>query len=362
MKNKIFLSAYISGNLGDDLFIKVICERYPDLHFYVSGNKKYKNLFSKIKNLTYISDDTLYKRIVNKINKVLDTDFSLFTQLPKVDAHVIIGGSLFIQSKNWKANYAESINLVNKFENNFLIGANFGPYQSDEFLNIHKDYFKKFVDICFRDTYSTNLFKDLTNVRTGSDVVFQLNYPIVKEKNYYIISMINCDDRENLKKYHTTYIYKLIEIIKAITSKGSKVILMGFCDEEKDYLVINELYEKLENKESVEIYHHSSIDDSLELLASSKGIIATRFHAMILGFLFSKPTIPLLYSEKMRTVMNDINYDGLFCYLQDIESLSVESCLEHLEAKTNLNIQAIKEESYKQFIGLDKFFSKNNSK
>ena len=35
---KIFLYAYTEKNLGDDLFIKYITERYPKCKFYIWGN------------------------------------------------------------------------------------------------------------------------------------------------------------------------------------------------------------------------------------------------------------------------------------------------------------------------------------
>ena len=41
---EIFIRAYTRLNLGDDLFLKVICDRYPDKSFNVICGKEYKSL------------------------------------------------------------------------------------------------------------------------------------------------------------------------------------------------------------------------------------------------------------------------------------------------------------------------------
>ena len=43
--------AYVNGNLGDDLFVKILCERYPNQKFLLCGPKKYKDYFEYLDNL-----------------------------------------------------------------------------------------------------------------------------------------------------------------------------------------------------------------------------------------------------------------------------------------------------------------------
>ncbi|HPF83773.1 MAG TPA: hypothetical protein PLV83_06400, partial [Bacilli bacterium] len=50
MKN-CFLGFYANKNLGDDLFIKIICERYPNIRFTIFVDSSYKDTFNDIKNL-----------------------------------------------------------------------------------------------------------------------------------------------------------------------------------------------------------------------------------------------------------------------------------------------------------------------
>lgn len=48
---KIFLRAYFNTNLGDDLFIDLICKRYSDYSIFMIDNKNYHFLKKEIKTL-----------------------------------------------------------------------------------------------------------------------------------------------------------------------------------------------------------------------------------------------------------------------------------------------------------------------
>ncbi len=356
-QKKIFLSAYIDGNLGDDLFIVVICQRYPQTTFYLCGNQKYKHLFAHIKNLVYKSCDTMMIRAINKGCRLAKIPLSPHWFYPKADAMVKIGGSLFMQLPHWRDIHAENCQLMEKHPKNFLLGANFGPYHDQEFLDTYREFFKNFEDICFRDSYSKNLFSDLAHVRHADDVVFQLHAPKGETKNHYVISVIHCKNRKSLKEYHQAYINKLREIITEIVKTGAEVILMGFCTTEKDHETLDEIYTGLSEheKERTQLYNHNNIQVSLELIASAKGVIATRFHAMILGLLWEKPIIPILYSEKMRNILTDIKYDGPHYDLQDAHSIDPKTCVDFLTKGCTFSAKPMIKNSDKQFTALDSF-------
>src|SRR5699024_1160694 len=42
---KVMVYAYSQFNLGDDLFIKILCERYPETQFVLYAPKQYKRCF-----------------------------------------------------------------------------------------------------------------------------------------------------------------------------------------------------------------------------------------------------------------------------------------------------------------------------
>lgn len=87
---KIFLIAYVRKNLGDDLFIKMITNKYKDCMFFMNvdtKNEKYIDYLNTIPNL--------------KISVVADTKEALYNlDVTSFDAFVYIGGSIFIEPQN----------------------------------------------------------------------------------------------------------------------------------------------------------------------------------------------------------------------------------------------------------------------
>src|SRR4051812_38909688 len=99
---KIMISAYTNFNLGDDLFIKVLCERYPNTRFVLLAPRKYKRSFKESKNLNvYSTDSFLIRGIDYLLRKIKVYNFYRKLLSFRCDAIVQIGGSLFIQSNNW---------------------------------------------------------------------------------------------------------------------------------------------------------------------------------------------------------------------------------------------------------------------
>lgn len=57
---KIFLYAYDRINLGDDLFIRTICNRYPNVKFYLWSKKYNEKVFDDVKNLKVLDKNSKY--------------------------------------------------------------------------------------------------------------------------------------------------------------------------------------------------------------------------------------------------------------------------------------------------------------
>lgn len=69
----------------------------------------------------------------------------------------------------------------------FCVRANFGPYHTEEYRSAMDKVYTKLKDICFRDTYSKNLFADNDHVRQAPDILFFYPMPKVEEnKNRFL--------------------------------------------------------------------------------------------------------------------------------------------------------------------------------
>jgi colanic acid/amylovoran biosynthesis protein len=360
MKKKILVSAYIKGNLGDDLFLKVLCERYPNVDFYVFGASKYKSIFNEITNLHYLSNDLFISKGLNKIARSFGCYDLIRTIIGKfMDGHVLIGGSLFMESSNSKdIAFLKNKNSILSKKPNFLIGSNFGPFNTNEFLLKHKILFEKFSDVCFRDNYSYGLFEKLNNTRISDDVVFQLKYnPRNTSEKKLTISMINLEVRPELKQYKNEYLRKITDLILLFVKQDYEINLISFCDDEGDLLAIKEVCNliPLDYHKSLNIISHSNINSSLEVMANSKYIIATRFHAMIVGWVLDIPVHPMVYSDKMINVINDVEFCEPYSDIRnisDVQPLDIYNSLINQKLH-NFNSQKINSEN--QFLMLDKF-------
>lgn len=354
---KILLNMYLKKNLGDDLFLKIFAERYSNSKLYIlplcNYNKKYLN-----KNI--IQKRNLITRTFNFLDKKIGRNKAIVFNhyKKKSDILVTLGGSMFIQ-KN------DNINeYKNKIENTYyrvkkpyyIIGSNFGPYKDDRYYRLYKNVFTSAKDVCFREEYSFKLFSDLRKTRYKSDIVFSLNtnnYKIEDSKKI-VISVIDLSNRNDISKYKNEYQNKIIEIIKYYQNKNYNISLMSFCDGEGDNIAIQEILEKIDNKNNITYFNYNGdIDMALNEISSCEMIVATRFHAMILGFVFNKKVLPIIYSKKMLNVIKDSKFDGIYVDISDIEKFDIKNDYKNI-SKMNKNMEKLKKSAEEQFKELDK--------
>ena len=89
-----------------------------------------------------------------------------------------------------------------------------------------------------------------------------------------------------------------------------------------------------------------------------KAVIATRFHAMILGFLFGKPVYPIIYDEKQSYVLQDLNFFGNSTPLEkivDIDAKEVVDCL--LDSNSKNSYKVMKPAIEKAIVGAEQQFA-----
>lgn len=358
---KVLVDAVLIGNLGDDLFVKILLERYKDVSFSIIIDKRYKSFLNEFKNVKIVNYNFIRKGI-EKFSRRLLNKRIVFNRYQSInDATVLISGSAFIQQNNYDSQIKIFENDINKVENYFMLGINFGPYSEENFKERFKNVFENCTDVCFREKYSYDLFSDLKNVRCEPDVVFTLDKEkyISKTNSKKVgISVIDLLHRDDLKMYTKKYEEKIVEIILDFINDGYEINLYSFCEMQNDEECVERIIQRIPEEKRDRInrkYYKGDIDYILNSISEDEYIIATRFHAMILGWIFDKKVFPLIYSNKMKNVIDDLNFEGEHRFIQDIDSLNIDIVKEH--SKKLKNIREIEKKANKQFNKLDKFLS-----
>ncbi|MCL6572226.1 MAG: polysaccharide pyruvyl transferase family protein [Bacillus sp. (in: Bacteria)] len=362
MKKRILVCAYFARNIGDDLFLKILFDRYSNIQWdLLTANRNYKKIFSDYENVnivyTYRSIN-LGKHSFNLFFKL--NDFLLHYR--KYDAMVNIGGSIFMQGSAWKMKLNEREYLVNQFKKMnkkaFIIGANFGPYKDNEFLNENKELFTKYDDICFRESFSYNIFKDFNNVRLAPDVVFNLAIKKHENREKSVgFSIIDLEKRDGLKEFYHKYNDKMIQLVKEYIDLGYKTKLFSFCDNEGDLNVISQIVSQLNDnyKSRIDVINYEgNINRFLNEFNSCELIVGTRFHSIILALISKQNVFPIIYSDKTYNVLKDLRLEENSCYIKDIQNLNAENVLA-VASNNRIEGKKVFYEAKNQFEKLDLF-------
>jgi len=338
---KVFLMAYLRKNFGDDLFIKMLLEKYKNIDFYIKNDKyEFVDILDKYDNL-----HVLYG---------MDTDEELYnSDVNEYDAYVYIGGSIFMEG-------GHSYNLSEKFydfvkrcrENNrpfCYISCNYGPYQTQEYFDLSKKDFKECTDICFRDLYSYNLFNDIENVRYAPDYAFSYDTPKVKkQKDSVGITVIDLNIRKDLKDKNDEYISFLERNIKNYISLGKDIFLYSFCKCEGDENTIEEIVKLFPNENHLHVVKYTGdIDEFLNQYNSMEYMICARFHAMILSSIAMQKMYIMSYSKKIDRVIEDLDLNLPVLHINEINN-DYNLSLEDFKSVDNEKIQKISKDAEMQ--------------
>lgn len=365
MSTNILLYGEWKGNLGDDLFVRCICDRYPKVTFHIFTDIDYAHIYEDITNLRlHFTNNKVFKGINILGSKANLPDLYYYSLRKTCDAAVFLGGSLYQQEGDWMQVYRKRKEILDTYGTAFVIGGNFGPYTDSNFFDVYHYFFSKMKDVCFRDSYSAELFsKELDNVRCAPDVV--LGLPDIPKGETFdklsaVISVIDLGydsvSRKSLNITPEDYEKWIAGLALVLEKKGFRVTLMGFCGQEGDHNAIVRIMHKYAGQfKDTHMYFHGDVQESLALLNGAECIFATRLHAMILAWRMNKAVLPLVYDKKMLNVLEEYDPEGYYLPLSDLLKVSPEEAFDNMSAAWDFS--ALKDEAEKQFSGLDKWLA-----
>lgn len=356
-KDNLVIWGYFTENLGDDLMLKAFLNfvkgKYKKI--YINSLKQYKPLYLGF-GVRVVSQNALVFRVINKFLCLINRPELYYRLILKKNTDfAMLGGSLFIEAQSAE-NARRLKNLeyaVSHAKNSYVVGSNFGPYHTEDFLCRYKELFKKCRRVCFRDKYSYGLFNDMPNVRYAPDIILSGLWdekPEAAEKSGdVVISVINLENRANLRSKTDEYEKLLADIAVCHIKEGDRVVLAAFCEREGDVKACRRIKELCGNCEpQVAVYKGL---DFLTLLSGAKKIYGSRFHSAILAMYYGVPCVPFIYSEK--------TLNALKAYCSSFQAIDITKLSEYSFDDIAKSCQSpeplpnVKNDAAQQFEGMD---------
>lgn len=358
---KVFLYAYDRINLGDDLFIHEITKRYPHVKFYMMSDKKNKNTFKKLKNLTVLDKESLFTKSLQLIRPSFVSKYIGWRE--KIcNAVVYIGGSIFIEYDNWEQILTWWDYEAKKYPF-YVLGANFGPYKTEAYRDKLAEILSNMKDVCFRDQYSFNMFSDVFVVRSAPDILFSYPMPANSTiQKQIFISVIDCCSRRTgldcLVQFEEQYLEFLRCLLNNYLQDGYTLVFASFCSSEGDEVAIDNVMSVMditEENPQVKILRYDGTNAEILVrgILESELIVASRFHASILGFVANKPVLPVVYSDKTIHVLEDVGFGGICVDIRNLQEVDVAYLQGNLEQQKLQNVNVLKERAQMHFAKLD---------
>lgn len=308
---RVFLYAYDEINLGDDLFIRTIAKRYPNVRFYIWSHAENRRTFQDLPNLQVLDKSAKIVKLLGRLRDSFPVRYKGWWEM-RCDASVYIGGSIFIE-------YSISGKFVNwlKYQAGrhpfFVLGANFGPYRTEDYRRDADEAFRMMADVCFRDRYSFDLFPDNDRVRMAPDMLLACPMPEVPVvPSQVFVSVIDTEGRDGCRG---SYPRNMARILQGYLEDGRSLVLASFCRAEGDEAGIQKVLSAMGMQQDPRIrvlcYDGTNREEMLQTLAASEYVIASRFHAAILAMAAGRPLLPVIYSDKTVHTLEDLDFDGV---------------------------------------------------
>lgn len=304
--SKIHLTGYFDSNFGDDMMMKLVVRNLPDI--------------------TFVIENTVDTPIFAEQNVVAASR----EECNKLEKLVVTGSGFMINNK--AALITELIWFVKKYHaGDYLLGCNIEPLSNciKRFLIGKK--LNKFKLITCRDKKSYSWlckYARCAEIHYLPDLLFSIPdewLPEIKSPNKLGISLMHrYGDHENCEYYQA-----MAEIADEwISRTGKDVLLMAFdTGVEDDLFACRAVKSLMRFPERVEIVAHKDCSEIPEAFAKCEKIIGARFHSIVLALRMGIKLFPIIFREKARNLLNDIEYPFAVSDIDSIDKKALSAFL-----------------------------------
>ena len=150
-------------------------------------------------------------------------------------------------------------------------------------------------------------------------------------------------------------------LLNGYLQNGYTLTISSFCKEEGDEESVERLrarmgIEEADSRVRNVFYNGKNEEEVLSAMASAEGIIASRFHAAILGLVAKRPVLPIVYSDKTLHVLEDIGFAGKVLDLRKGDTITFEDAQENFQKMQLPDVEKLAKEAEQHFAKLDEIF------
>jgi colanic acid/amylovoran biosynthesis protein len=324
------IDVYLDNNLGDDIMGETLINYLQN-----KGIKCY----------LLANDDFTYSNFINKfsgVNIVGELSKNIIKE-NKIDLYIRIGGSMFPHNtiKEGVFRYLTLYKYKMMKRNGvkiYILGCNVGPFKSSIGVRATKGIIKLSDLITCRDKETLEFISKIKNKDyfIFPDIVFSrkdLRRSVKRENDVLGISMYT-GYTSSLRKYNFAYSNMMINIINRYLEikRNGKVKLFVFdSGYNSDYPTAHRVYNNINDKNRVRIIdYNGNIKDFMDEYNKCSVMIGTRFHSIVLSLLFNIPVLPVIYSNKTRNILNDLNYKGPKIEITNCEDINIDNVIQSI--------------------------------
>lgn len=314
---RIYVSAYLDKNLGDDIMLWLLATHFPEHSFHLyCPNPDYFPILPDCDNLSLT---TIPLKGIQKSPK------------KKFDGYIRIGGSLFemkgIRTPIYR--YLNALRMEKWMRKGFksaIVGCNISTFPSKMAEFTAKKEFRTFELATVRDQKTFRFAQPLKapeHLYAYPDMLFSLPssfFPLERKE----------DGPLGLSVYRSKYLptensayYKAMAAFcdQYIETTQNAVHFFAFdTGLEDDTLAAEEIRKRMKHAVRTKFFPHQNVGSRLlPEMAKCSVIVCTRFHAIVLAMRMGIPFVPISYSEKTESLLHDIGYKGMKIMFSEID-------------------------------------------
>ena len=305
--NVLHLTGYFDRNFGDDMMMKLVVHRLPEI--------------------TFLVNETVDTPLLSEAN-VIAKPYEVCRRFPRL---VVTGSGFMI---NTKAAFQTELLwfLKGHHPGDYCLGCNMEPLDSPVKRFLIRQKLNKFKLITCRDRASCRWLLQNTHkpeIVCLPDILFSLPeewLPRRDDPNMLGISLMHRIGDSGDCPYYRSMAEAADEWIRK-TGKG--VLLMAFdTGKEDDLFACRAVQARMEFPDRVQIAAHRDGTEIPAAFARCEKIIGARFHAMVLALRMGIPFFPVIFREKMRNLICDLSYPIAGCDIGRIDQQAVSAFLD----------------------------------